>query len=146
MSDASARQDGSIGRRLADLDADWVAANFTPPSNAIRHSGLWPCRISWCRDSRRRICWSSVCRCTIFSIPAKLKDWVDLAARARLTFRYTDTGPEGLLNGKRAFLLLASGGVMADSAADFASGYLRHVLGFLDINDVISHSGRTCWL
>jgi len=71
-----------------------------------------------------------------FAIPAALKAWVDLIARARRTFRYTETGPEGLLKGKKAFLVVASGGVPVGSDYDFATGYLRHVLGFVGITDV----------
>lgn len=71
-----------------------------------------------------------------FAIPASLKAWVDLIARARRTFRYTETGPEGLLKGKKAFLVVASGGVPVGSDYDFATGYLRHVLGFVGITDV----------
>lgn len=71
-----------------------------------------------------------------FAIPAALKAWVDLIARARRTFRYTETGPEGLLKGKKAYLVIASGGVPVGSDYDFATGYLRHVLGFVGITDV----------
>lgn len=71
-----------------------------------------------------------------FGIPASLKAWVDMIARARKTFRYTDNGPEGLLKGKKAYIVLASGGVALGSAADFATPYLRHVLGFIGITDV----------
>jgi FMN-dependent NADH-azoreductase len=71
-----------------------------------------------------------------FAIPASLKAWVDLIARARRTFRYTETGPEGLLKGKKAYLVVASGGVPVGSDYDFATGYLRHVLGFVGITDV----------
>jgi FMN-dependent NADH-azoreductase len=71
-----------------------------------------------------------------FAIPAALKAWVDLIARARRTFRYSEAGPEGLLKGKKAFLVVASGGVPVGSDYDFATGYLRHVLGFVGITDV----------
>lgn len=71
-----------------------------------------------------------------FGIPAALKAWVDMVARARLTFRYTETGVEGLLKGKHAYILLASGGTPAGSDIDFASGYLRHILGFIGITNV----------
>jgi FMN-dependent NADH-azoreductase len=71
-----------------------------------------------------------------FGVPAALKAWVDMVARARLTFRYTENGPEGLLRGKRAYLVVASGGTAVGSEIDFATGYLRHVLGFLGIEDV----------
>lgn len=71
-----------------------------------------------------------------FGIPAVLKAWVDMVARARLTFRYTERGAEGLLRGKRAYLLVASGGTAVGSDIDFASTYLRHMFGFLGITEV----------
>ncbi len=71
-----------------------------------------------------------------FGIPAALKAWIDMIARARLTFRYTADGPEGLLKGKKAYLVYASGGVPVNSAADFATPYLRHALAFVGITDV----------
>lgn len=71
-----------------------------------------------------------------FSIPASLKAWIDLVARAGETFRYTENGPIGLLEGKRAILAIASGGTPLGSDMDFASGYMRHVLGFMGITDV----------
>ena len=71
-----------------------------------------------------------------FSIPASLKAWIDLIARAGLSFRYTSEGPVGLLTGKKAYVVIASGGTQIGSEIDFASGYLRHVLGFIGIDDV----------
>lgn len=71
-----------------------------------------------------------------FGIPATLKAWIDMVARARLTFRYTENGPQGLLEGKKAYVIVASGGVPVDSAVDFATPYLRHALGFIGITDV----------
>jgi FMN-dependent NADH-azoreductase len=71
-----------------------------------------------------------------FGIPAALKAWVDMVARARLTFRYTENGPQGLLEGKKAYVVIASGGVPVDSPVDFATPYLRHALSFIGITDV----------
>lgn len=71
-----------------------------------------------------------------FGVPAALKAWIDLVARAGVTFRYTEKGPEGLLTGKRAVLAMASGGTQLDSAIDFATPYLRQVLGFMGVTDV----------
>jgi FMN-dependent NADH-azoreductase len=71
-----------------------------------------------------------------FGVPAALKAWVDMIARARLTFRYTANGPEGLLKGKKAYVVIASGGVPVDSAVDFATPYLRQALRFVGITDV----------
>lgn len=71
-----------------------------------------------------------------FSIPATLKAWIDMVARAGLTFRYTKDGPQGLLKDKKVYLAIASGGVPVDSPADFATPYLRHILKFIGISDV----------
>lgn len=71
-----------------------------------------------------------------FSVPAALKAWIDMIARARLTFRYTSSGPQGLLRGKKAYLIVTSGGVAVDSAVDFATPYLRQALRFVGIDDV----------
>lgn len=71
-----------------------------------------------------------------FSVPAVLKAWIDMIARARLTFRYTENGVEGLLKGKRAYVVVPSGGVPVGTPADFATPYLRHALGFVGITDV----------
>ena len=71
-----------------------------------------------------------------FSVPAVLKAWVDQVARAQLTFRYTEQGPEGLLKNKQAILVMASGGVPIGSDMDFATPYLQQVMGFLGITDV----------
>jgi FMN-dependent NADH-azoreductase len=59
-----------------------------------------------------------------------------MISRARLTFRYTDNGPEGLLKGKKAYVIVASGGVPIDGPLDFATPYLRHALRFVGITDV----------
>ena len=71
-----------------------------------------------------------------FSVPASLKAWLDLVARVGETFRYTAEGPQGLLEGKRAIVAVASGGTRVGSDIDFATGYLRHMLGFMGITDV----------
>ncbi|QFT57863.1 FMN-dependent NADH-azoreductase [Sulfitobacter sp. THAF37] len=71
-----------------------------------------------------------------FGVPASLKAWIDLVARVGVTFRYTETGPEGLVKGKRVIIAMASGGTPAGSSADFVSGYLKFVLGFMGMDDV----------
>jgi len=71
-----------------------------------------------------------------FSMPASLKAWADLAARVGETFRYTATGPVGLLENKKAYLVIASGGTRVDSQIDFLTPWLRHFLGFIGIKDV----------
>jgi FMN-dependent NADH-azoreductase len=71
-----------------------------------------------------------------FAIPSTLKAWLDHVLRAGVTFRYTETGPQGLLEGKRAYVLTARGGVYAGSGMDHQEPYLRQALGFIGIHDV----------
>ena len=75
-----------------------------------------------------------------FSIPSTLKAWIDHVARRGRTFRYTEKGPEGLLKGKKVFVLAARGGLYGKGAPaaafDFQEPYLRTVLGFLGLTDV----------
>ncbi|MEQ8367502.1 MAG: NAD(P)H-dependent oxidoreductase, partial [Roseicyclus sp.] len=71
-----------------------------------------------------------------FGVPAALKAWVDQVARAGVTFQYSEYGPKGLLDGKRAIVVVASGGTEAGSDIDFATGYIRHVLAFIGITEV----------
>lgn len=71
-----------------------------------------------------------------FNISAQLKNWLDQIARAGVSFRYTEAGPEGLLKGKRAIIAYSAAGTPFGSEMDFASGYLRFILGFLGITDV----------
>jgi FMN-dependent NADH-azoreductase len=72
-----------------------------------------------------------------FTIPTTLKSWIDYVARAGRTFSYSESGPKGLVSGKRVFLVVARGGVYSDKAHyDFQLPYLRHVLAFLGMTDV----------
>ena len=71
-----------------------------------------------------------------FSAPASLKAWADLVARVGVTFKYTESGPVGLLADRPVYLIVTSGGVPIDSPADFATGWIRQFLGFIGISDV----------
>ena len=71
-----------------------------------------------------------------FAIPSTLKAWLDHVLRAGVTFKYTDTGPQGLLSGKRAYVLTARGGIYAGSTADHQEPYLRQIMAFIGIHDV----------
>ncbi|WP_095153866.1 FMN-dependent NADH-azoreductase [Pseudomonas sp. Irchel 3E13] len=71
-----------------------------------------------------------------FAIPSTLKAWLDHVLRAGITFKYTETGPQGLLTGKRAYVLTARGGIHAGASSDHQEPYLRQVLAFIGIHDV----------
>lgn len=156
---SSARSDDSVTRQLSQaalkqlnanevitrdlaagiplLTADWLAANFTAPDDRTTQNGealaLSDTLIDEIKQADTLVFGVPVHN---FSIPAALKAWVDQIARVGVTFKYTDTGPVGLLEGKRAIILLASGGTPIGSDIDFASGYLKHIMGFIGISDV----------
>ena len=71
-----------------------------------------------------------------FSIPSQLKAWIDRIAVAGQTFRYTETGPVGLLTGKKAYVLAARGGVYQGTPKDSQTAYLKDFLSFIGIDDV----------
>ncbi len=71
-----------------------------------------------------------------FGVPSTLKAWIDSVARAGTTFRYTANGPEGLLKGKKAYVLTARGGAYLGTPNDTQTPYLKTFLGFIGITDV----------
>lgn len=157
--DASARRAGSVSRQLTDaivakiapettitrdladalpqITETWVGANFTPKENRSDE------QIEALAQSDELIAELNAADTIViglpvynFGVPTALKAWIDLVARAGVTFQYTSTGPEGLLTGKKVYIAMASGGVPAGSPVDFATTYLRQVLSFIGINDV----------
>ncbi len=71
-----------------------------------------------------------------FNVTSTLKAWFDHVARAGRTFRYTESGAEGLLRGKTAYVFVTSGGQYKGGELDFPTPYIRHMLGFVGITDV----------
>lgn len=71
-----------------------------------------------------------------FGIPSTLKAYFDHIARAGVTFKYTETGPVGLLTDKPVYVIAARGGVYAGQAADTQSQFLKNFLGFIGLKDV----------
>ncbi|MBW8746725.1 MAG: NAD(P)H-dependent oxidoreductase, partial [Acidobacteria bacterium] len=74
-----------------------------------------------------------------FSVPSSLKLWIDQIARVGKTFSYGENGPKGLITGKKATFLLATGGVYGPGSAmeslNFVEPYLRSAFGFLGVTD-----------
>ena len=71
-----------------------------------------------------------------FGVSAQLKNWIDAIARAQVTFKYTEKGPEGLLKGKKVYVALTRGGLYRDTPADSQVPYLKTILAFLGMTDV----------
>ena len=127
----------NVATGLPFINEDWVNANFTDPADRSAAQqqtlALSDTLVAELQNARQLVIGVPVYN---FSIPATLKAWIDLVARARETFRYTENGPEGLLTTKKAYLVAASGGVPIGSDWDYATRYMQQVLGFLGINDV----------
>lgn len=162
--DASARKSGSITRELNDsiverfladgdttvsvrdladealpqLTENWIGANFTKAEERSHEQkealALSDSLIEEINSADVLLIGLPIYN---FGVPAALKAWVDLVARASVTFKYSESGPVGLLEGKRAIVTVASGGTAMGSEIDFATGYIRHVLGFIGIKDVV---------
>ncbi|MCH8277320.1 MAG: NAD(P)H-dependent oxidoreductase [Proteobacteria bacterium] len=129
--------DRDLATGVPVVDEAWIEANFTPEESRTE-------------QHRKTLAYSDTLIAELqnadvlvigvsmynFSITATLKAWIDMIARARLTFRYTENGPQGLLSGKKAYLVVATGGVPVGSPMDFATPYLRHALAFVGITDV----------
>ncbi|MEM9577363.1 MAG: NAD(P)H-dependent oxidoreductase [Pseudomonadota bacterium] len=122
---------------LPQIDETWIAANFTPRDQRTQAQQQ---ALALSDGLIEEILRADVLVIGVpiynFGVPAALKAWVDQIARAGVTFRYTENGPEGLLSGKRAIIALASGGTPVGSEIDFASGYMRHIMEFIGIHDV----------
>jgi FMN-dependent NADH-azoreductase len=69
-----------------------------------------------------------------FSMPVQLKAWFDAIARAGVTFRYTETGPEGLLKNKKVYVATARGGIYP-ADADPQVPQIRMLLNFLGMTE-----------
>ena len=127
----------NLNQGLTFIDNEWVAANFTASEERSE-------------DQRARLAFSDSLIEELrqadhivlttpmynFGIPASLKAWVDLIARAGVTFRYTENGPVGLLGNKRVDIVITTGGAPLESPVDFVSGYLRQIFGFIGIDDI----------
>lgn len=156
---ASVRHDGSVTRQLSDkvlteigadqiikrdlaeglplLDVAWMGANFTPADDRTR-AQLEALTLSDSLINEIKAADTLVIGAPVynFAVPAVLKAWIDQVCRVGVTFKYTPDGPVGLLSGKRAIIVIASGGTPVGSEIDYASGYLKHIMGFIGITDV----------
>lgn len=161
--DASQRLHGSVSRGLSKLVVDellgrypeaevirqdlgggvplvedlWIDANNTPAvertgaqAEALRHSD------ALVDELRAADLWVIGTPVYNFSLPPVLKAWIDQICRARVTFAYSEQGPRGLLDDRKVFLAIASGGSKVGSPTEFLTPYVLHVLGFIGIRDV----------
>ena len=161
--DGSMRRNGSISRQLTDevidhltaeapgagvrtrdlaiplphVTEDWINANFTDPDERTEAQSktlaLSDTLVEELEAANAIVIGLPIYN---FGVPAAVKAWIDLIARAKRTFRYAEDGPEGLLTGKTAYVVVASGGTGLGTEIDFATDYLTFALGFVGIKDV----------
>ncbi|MGH1354684.1 MAG: FMN-dependent NADH-azoreductase [Thalassovita sp.] len=122
---------------VAAADADWLVAVNTPAADRSAEQAaiadLSDTLISEIKEADVLVIGMPIYN---FTLPAQLKSWLDQMARAGETFKYTENGPVGMVEGTRAIVAYSAGGTRYGSDIDFASGYLKHMLGFFGITDV----------
>jgi FMN-dependent NADH-azoreductase len=119
------------------IDEAWIGANFTDPAerNAEQKTALATSDelVNELHSADTIVITAPVYN---FHVPAALKAWIDMVARARETFRYTESGPEGLVTGKKVYVVMTSGGTVLGAENDFVSGWLKYILAFMGMTDV----------
>jgi FMN-dependent NADH-azoreductase len=119
------------------IDAAWIGAASTPAENRTTEQGEIILESdTYLAEIRAADIIVIGLPVYNFGVPSQLKSWLDHLARKGQTFNYTESGPKGLLTGKRAIVALSSGGTVMGSEIDFASGYVRHMMGFFGITDL----------
>ena len=159
--DSSMRTEGSVSRNLADklverlsdgstqvterdlangielINEHWIGSNFTDPSDRSDEQKTSLATsdqlVNELRAADTVVITAPVYN---FHVPAALKAWIDMVARARETFRYTEEGPVGLLTGKKVYVVMTSGGTVLGAENDFVSGWLKYILAFMGMTDV----------
>ena len=129
-----------VKRHFPHLEEVHIASFFTP---ADQHSAQSRDAIRHSDDAIREIMEADIVIIGApmynFSIHSALKAWIDHIVRAGVTFSYSEKGAEGLVKGKKVYLIISSGGVYSQGpakAADFVEPYMRHMLSFIGLSDI----------
>ncbi|HML17842.1 MAG TPA: NAD(P)H-dependent oxidoreductase [Bryobacteraceae bacterium] len=143
-----------IGRDLSALpipviDSEWIGAAYTPEDGrTARQREILALSDELIAELHAADEYVIGIPMHNFGVPSSVKLWIDQISRVGKTFSYENGAPAGLLRGKRATFLVATGGVYTEgspwAAMDFAGPYLRSVFGFLGVRDVhLIHAGGT---
>lgn len=136
-------QERDVSKGIPFVDEQWVNANFTASDQRTAgHKAALAYSDTLVAELQHADVIVIAVPLYNFSVPASLKAWIDQITRVGLTFNYTANGPVGKLHDKKAYIVMATGGTGIGSDIDFASGYLRHMLGFIGIQDVFSISAE----
>ena len=142
----SSHPDGTVFDRdlnatpISPINAEWVGAAYTP-------------EVARTSQQREQLTLSDTLLAELeqadeyvfgvpmhnFGVPSVLKLWIDQIARVGRTFSYADGTPRGLLTGKKATFIIATGGIYDAqtqmASFNFVEPYLRSVFGFLGVTD-----------
>lgn len=125
---------------LLPITAEWVGAAFTPGDQRnAQQTELLKLSDSLIEELERADEFVFGVPMHNFGVPSSLKLWIDQIVRVGKTFSYGEGGPKGLLDGKKATFLIATGGVYdagtAMASLNFVEPYLRSVFGFIGVAD-----------
>jgi FMN-dependent NADH-azoreductase len=134
------------------LDQAWISAAYTPEADRTpEHKAMLALSDQLIAELEQADEFVIGVAMHNFSIPSVLKLWVDQVLRRGRTFVYSESGPQGLLHGKKATILAATGGIYSPgtpaAAINFIDPYLKTILGFMGVNDIrIVTAGGTAQL
>lgn len=126
-----------LSQPIPFINEDWINANFTEAAQRTAEQRAVLAQ-SDALISELKMADTLVVGIPIynFNVPAAFKAWIDQVARVGITFKYGQQGPVGLLEGKKVYIIVTSGGTELGSEIDYASNYLRHVFAFIGITDL----------
>ena len=137
---STVKENNLATKQLPHLEEATLAAFFTPAENhtpenreALKHSDQ---AIEEIKEADIIVIGAPLWN---FGLPSVLKAWIDHIARANVTFKYSEAGPEGLIKDKVVYIAMSSGAVYSSGQMqpyDFVSPYLKGVLGFLGMTNV----------
>jgi FMN-dependent NADH-azoreductase len=138
--DSTVKENILVNKQFPHLEEAQITSFFTPAENrtsqnleALQHSDE---AIKEIMDADILVIGAPMYN---FSIPSTLKAWLDHIVRAGITFKYDGKGPKGLVEGKKAYIAVASGNIYSEGpmkSYDFVTPYLKTVLGFIGITDI----------
>jgi FMN-dependent NADH-azoreductase len=125
---------------ILPINADWVGASYTPAeARTPRQKELLALSDTLIAELQRADEYVFGVPMHNFGVPSVLKLWIDQISRAGETFSYADGTPKGMLTGKKATFIIATGGnydAQTQMASfNFVEPYLRSVFGFLGVTD-----------
>ena len=125
---------------ISPITAEWVGAAYTPEAaRTQQQKELLALSDALLTELERADEYVFGVPMHNFGVPSVLKLWIDQIARVGRTFSYADGKPNGLLSGKKATFIIATGGIYDPqtqmSSFNFVEPYLRSVFGFLGVTD-----------